>query len=64
MSRFLCRSVYFGYLPTDFYEIYNANILDREGSISNNKFKKCNFNTSFVCRKLCAIIIRLLNIKK
>jgi hypothetical protein len=37
MSRFLCRSVYLSYLPTDFYEIYNADILDREGSTSNNK---------------------------
>jgi hypothetical protein len=28
------------------------------------QFKKCNFNTCFLYRKLCAIIIRLLNIKK
>jgi hypothetical protein len=26
-----------GYLPTDFCEIQNADILDREGSVSNNK---------------------------
>jgi hypothetical protein len=26
--------------------------------------KKCDFNTCFLYRKLCAIIIRLLNIKK
>jgi hypothetical protein len=26
--------------------------------------KKCNFSTCFLYRKLCAIIIRLLNIKK
>jgi hypothetical protein len=31
------KSKYLGYLPTDFYEIYNADILDREGSISSNK---------------------------
>jgi hypothetical protein len=32
---------YLGYLPTDFYEILNADILDREGSVSNNKITSC-----------------------
>jgi hypothetical protein len=31
------RAQYLGYLPTDFYEIQNADTLGREGSISNNK---------------------------
>jgi hypothetical protein len=43
------------FLPTE--TVIVAHPVDREGSISN-------FNTCFLYRKLCAIIIRLLNIKK
>jgi hypothetical protein len=37
MSAKTFERTYLGYLPTDFYDTENTDILDGEGSISNNK---------------------------